>query len=121
MTDSNAKRCLAICPLFEAELLLELMLKNWDHPLVEDESFRSGLLESATELLMTASDEACDQVFIEGLLSSQMNLIAAIWYCEWISVQDSLSDHLSRRRQTWLKIVRRSLPSCFCSPDLLEP
>ena len=38
--DSNASRCLAICPLFEAELLLALMLEKWRHPNADDESFR---------------------------------------------------------------------------------
>ena len=64
MTDKIKKRCLSICPLFEAELLVRLMLINWEHPLAQDESFRQGLLESATELLIAASDESCTDVFI---------------------------------------------------------
>lgn len=117
MTDSNAKRCLAICPLFEAELLLQLMLSNWQHPFAGDDVFRQGLLESATELLLTASDDDCEEVFIEGLKPSDMNFVAAVWYVEWSGVQDD--SHERESRNHWLKTLRRSLPSCFCSTDLL--
>ncbi|MEI8210601.1 MAG: hypothetical protein WCI02_00490 [Planctomycetota bacterium] len=117
MMDSNAKRCLAICPLFEAELLLHLMLSNWQHPFANDEAFRQGLLECATELLLTASHDDCEEVFIEGLKSSEMNFVAAVWYAEWCGAQDD--SHERESRNLWLKNVRRSLPSCFCSTDLL--
>ncbi len=117
MTDNNAKRCLAICPLFEAELLLQLMLSSWQHPLANDDSFRQSLLESATELLMAASDDDCKQIFIEGLKPNEMNFVAAVWYAEWSGVQDD--PHERELRNLWLKNVRRSLPSCFCSSDLL--
>jgi hypothetical protein len=116
--DSIAKRCLEICPLFEAELLLELMMRQWGHPLADNEEFRQVLLESATELLMTASDPTCQEIFIEGLPAQQMNLVSAIWYCEWCGVQDSAEDRSSRQR--WLDKVRKSLPSCFCGTDLLN-
>jgi hypothetical protein len=118
MTDNNAQRCLAICPLFEAELLLELMLINWEHPFAQEESFRQALLESGTELLMAASDDACTEVFIEGLPTREMNLVSAVWYAEWCGVQD---DNRERElRQKWLSEVRRALPSCFCPTDLLD-
>ena len=118
MTDNTAKRCVAICPLFEAELLLELMLINWGHPFAGKESFRQELLESATELLMRASDESCTEVFIEGLPTKEMNFVSAVWYVEWCGVQD---DNRERDlRQKWLGDIRRSLPSCFCPTDLLE-
>ena len=119
MTDNNAKRCLAICPLFEAELLLELMLVNWGHPFASDETYRQDLLESATELLTVASEESCTEVFIEGLPANEMNLVAAIWYCEFLGVQDDSDER--EMRQQWLSKIRRSIPSCFCSTDLLEP
>ena len=115
--DNTAKRCLAICPLFEAELLVELMLRSWGHPFAINESFRQGLLESATELLVTASDESCNEVFIEGLPAREMNFVAAIWYAEWCAVQDDA--HERDAREKWLSDVRRSLPSCFCPTDLL--
>jgi hypothetical protein len=115
--DNTAKRCLAICPLFEAELLLELMLRNWGHPFAPEEPFRQNLLESATELLILASDDSCTEVFIEGLPTNEMNFVAAIWYIEWCAVQDESLEQ--DRRREWLNNIRRALPSCFCPSDLL--
>ncbi len=116
--DNTAKRCLAMCPLFEAELLLELMLRTWQHPFSAEASFRQNLLESTTELLMTAARESCTEVFIEGLPANQMNFVSAVWYTEWSAVQDDPEER-SRRKQ-WLEDIRRALPSCFCPTDLLE-
>ena len=118
MTGNTAKQCLAICPLFEAELLLELMLINWEHPFAADEVFRQELLESATELLMTASDESCTEVFIKGLPAKEMNFVSAIWYTEWCGIQHDNRERESR--QQWLSKIRVSLPSCFCPTDLLQ-
>lgn len=119
MTGENntAKQCLSICPLFEAELLVQLMLQNWQHPWSSDYAFRQQLLESATELLSVASQESCSEVFIEGVQAKDMNLISAIWYVEWCAVQDEPEERENRQR--WLDDVRRALPSCFCPPDLL--
>lgn len=119
MADNNAQRCLAICPLFEAELLLALMLRNWGHPFAGDEVFQQSVLESATELLTTASDETCTELFIEGLPANDMNFVSAVWYVEWCGAQDD--DRERDGRQKWLADVRRALPSCFCPLDLLEP
>ena len=119
MTDSNAKRCLALCPLFEAELLLHLMLRNWNHPYAENESFRQVLLESATELLMAASDQDCTEVFIDELPSNEMNFVAAVWYSEWSGVQDDTNEQAGRR--DWLSKIRAEIPSCFCKTDNLGP
>ncbi len=118
MSDGNAKRCLNLCPLFEAELLLELMFRQWSHPYVDDKEFRSSLLESTTELLMRASDPNCNEVFLEGMPAQDMNFVSAVWYVEWNSVQDSTEDRAARHQ--WLDNVRRSLPSCFCDSDLLD-
>jgi hypothetical protein len=51
----------------------------------------------------------------------QMNLIAALWYAEATFVRDDLEITNKERigRKSWLKAVRRALPSCFCDPDLL--
>lgn len=119
MTDNNAKRCLAICPLFEAELLLELMLRHWGHPFTGDNAFQQSVLESAAELLVTASDETCSELFIEGLPANDMNFVSAVWYVEWCGVQDDDRERDSRHK--WLTDVRHALPSCFCRLDLLEP
>ena len=118
MTDNNAKRCLELCALFEAELLLELMFRFWDHPYADDKEFRSNLLESATELLMRAADLDCEEVFIADMPTQEMNFVSAVWYVEWNSVQDDTEEKNSR--QKWLNEVRKSLPSCFCDTDLLE-
>lgn len=118
MTDNLACRCLAVCPLFEAELLLQLMLQTWGHPFSDDVNFRQELLESATELLGVASQESCTEVFIESLAAQEMNLVSAIWYSEWCTVQDDPQERDAR--QEWLNNIRRSLPSCFCPNNLLE-
>ncbi len=116
--NSTAKQCLSICPLFEAELLLQLMLQHWKHPFSHEDNFRQELLESATELLSVASQEACSEVFIESLPPQEMNLVSALWYSEWCAVQDDQQERGAR--QEWLNKVRRALPSCFCPPDFLE-
>lgn len=119
MIESNASQCYAFCSLFESEILLQMMMEKWHHPFANNEQFRGGLLESATELLMTAAEEGCAQVFIEGLSAKDMNFVAAIWYCEWCGVQDDSEAYELRRK--WLEKVRRTLPSCFSSTHLLEP
>jgi hypothetical protein len=117
MNNSNAAQCYAFCSLFEAEVLLELMMQRWDHPFADNESYRSGLLESATELLSTSAEESCSQIFIEDLAPEDMNFVAAVWYCEWCGAQDDREQY--ELRQEWLKEVRRVFPSCFCSSKLL--
>lgn len=118
MKSSNAQQCLQICPLFEAELLLELMFRFWSHPYADDKEFRSTLLESATELLMRAADPECNEVFIEELPAHEMNFVSAVWYVEWNSVQNPSEDQVSR--QQWLDRVRKSVPSCFCDTNMLD-
>jgi hypothetical protein len=83
---NNAERCLAICALFESELLSWLMLKNWNHPLSDDREYRSQLLERATEVLSAAANQRDDTTFVEGVPASDMNLVAAIWYVECLAV-----------------------------------
>lgn len=119
MDENTAKQCLAICPLFEAELLVRLMLDRWAHPYATDESYRQQLLESTTEVLEAASHDSCTDVFIEKLPSNEMNFVAAVWYSELCALQNDSSEH--ETRQAWLDAIRRSLPSCFCSSDLLDP
>lgn len=116
--DSNAEKSLVLCSLFESEVLVWLLLRNWHHPLSEDLHFRSALLESATEILVAASETG--QVFVEGLPAEDMNLIAALWYAEncALSEPDSMSDSNEHvQRVAWLDRVKHALPSCFCSQD----
>lgn len=119
MAQNNAGQCLAICPLFEAELLLMLMLEKWGHPLADEETFRADLLEAATELLQVSSDQNCKEVFIDGMASQDMNFVSAIWYVEWNSIQDTQDNR--PERELWLNKVRQTLPSCFCSTENLGP
>jgi hypothetical protein len=116
---SIAKRSLAYTGLFEAELLVELMLRFWKHPFAGDKEFRNGLLESAAEALRTA---VAGQELIQGLPAQAMDLVSAVWYAEWSDLASTASgDRAERkRRQRWLKSVRQSLPSCFCDPELLQ-
>ncbi|HUT95513.1 MAG TPA: hypothetical protein VMY37_39020 [Thermoguttaceae bacterium] len=118
---SNAERSLAICSLFESEVLVWLLLRNWHHPLAEDDDFRNQLLETATAVLDTAAHGPRNSVFIEGMPASDMNLVAALWYAENRALEDlqieSSEEHGARLR--WLEAVRRGLPSCFCPQDNL--
>lgn len=117
---SIAKASLRFCGLFEAELLTELMLRYWGHPLAADRDFRNQLVETATEVLRAA---AAGQTFIEGFSGPNMNLVAAVWYAEWngISPSDNEPIQFAEDREKWLEAVRRALPSCFCNPDFLPP
>ena len=119
---TNAERSLSICPLFESEMLAELMLRYWNHPLADQAEFREHLLEAATEVLRTAADDPRNNVFIQRLPSSEMNLVAAIWYVEHCAVEDARSEGEKgvEERLHWLSIVRHALPSCFCDPNDLQ-
>ncbi len=115
---SVARRSLALCQTFEAELLLELMLRHWEHPLADDADFRNHLLETATSVL----DEAVRGTsLIEGVLPADMNFVAAVYYAELRACEES-HDAPQRRqaREKWLVSVRQCLPSCFCDPGLLS-
>src|SRR3990172_2174258 len=119
---SNAERSLAISSLFESEVLVWLLLRNWHHPLAEDGEFRNELLATATAVLDTAATGPPNSVFIEGLPPPDMNLIAAIWYAEnqALHAPETESGRDPRARLRWLEAVRRALPSCFCPQDRLS-
>jgi hypothetical protein len=104
--------------LFEAELLVRLVLREWKHPFARDEEFANGLLEDASRALR----EACGGVeLIEGLPAPDLNFVAAVWYVERCAV-DSGGPGVEEieRRRAWLDAVRRSVPSCFCNPSDLN-
>lgn len=120
---TNAQRSLRVCHLFESEVLTWLLLKQWNHPFSEDSDFRSALLETATEVLQAASGNP-HQVFIDGLPSGDMNLIAAIWYAEHCTVANQMTfeaDEDPEGRRRWLAAIRHIFPSCFCSQNDLGP
>jgi hypothetical protein len=115
--DEMTKLDLAIgfCGLFEAELLVELMLRYWNHPRASDKDFRNHLLETAAEVLARSREGDC---FFENISGEDMNFVAALWYAETCQVTD-VSEPDTEERQAWLTSVRRALPSCFCSPENL--
>lgn len=119
---SNAAKSFAFCSMFESELLTRLMLRNWNHPLAEDEDHCSQLLETATEVLRAASEGPEDQVFVAEMPARDMNLVSAIWYVEYLAIEDTASgnDPGTAQRRQWLDQVRRTLPSCFCPLDRLH-
>jgi hypothetical protein len=112
---SIAKKCLAMSGLFEAELLIELMLRYWGHPLAGDREFRNELLEGAAGVLRSCIS---GQQVMEDIAPKDMNLVAAIWYVEWNTLGNGAEDS-EGKRQIWLDRVRQAIPSCFCPPDSL--
>lgn len=115
---SIAKLSLAMTGAFEAELLLTLMLREWKHPLADDREFAQNLLESAAEILQAS---VRGEQLVEEHSPEHMNLIAAIYLAESNNVSADVSIEVIERqnRAEWLTAIRRSLPSCFCDPDLL--
>ena len=117
---STADDSLRFCDMFEGELLLELMLRFWKHPLSSDTEFRNDLIEKAAEILK-ASQEG--QHLLENMPPSQMNFVAAVWYAEWTTLQTpspDISKEDFRDRNEWLNAIRNSIPSCFCDQNNLS-
>jgi len=117
---SVAEKCLEVTSLFEAELLVRLMLREWKHPLAEDHEFANGLLEDAARALR---DACSGEQLLEELPAPKMNLVAAVWYSEQCAVDIGGPDvEEIEGRRAWLEAVRRAVPSCFCDPnDLALP
>ena len=114
---SSADEAYRFCRLFEAELLLELMLRHWRHPLADDSDFRNALIESTTEVLKASCK---GEALFEDLAPSDMNFVAAVWYSEWTTLQNAsrgIGPDQRRRREKWLASLRRAVPSCFCRQD----
>jgi hypothetical protein len=110
---SIAKKCLAFSGLFEAELLVELMLRYWGHPLAADPEFRNELLEGAAGVLRASVG---GQQVMEDIPARQMNFVAAVWYVEWNTLNSGEAQEAQEQRRAWLDKVRQSIPSCFCPP-----
>jgi hypothetical protein len=115
---SIVEKSFEITSLFEAELLVRLMLWRWGHPLADDEDFANTLLEEASAALRDAID---GEQLIDRLPANQMNLVAAIWYAEHCAVEQETDQKAIEARQAWLSAMRRALPSCFCDPSELPP
>jgi hypothetical protein len=120
MSKSVAEKSLEMTSFFEAEVLVQLMLRNWKHPLADDSEFANSVLESAAEALREAIQGV---TLIEGVPPADLNLIAAVWYAEDCAVdRESVDSEEAKARRNWLSAVRRALPSCFCDPsDLDQP
>ncbi len=119
MAKRIAKTSLNFTGLYESELLVELMLRHWNHPNADDAVFRNDLLEIAAEALRAA---VARQQLIEGLPPDQMNLVSAVWFAEWnrISNDPDLSDEERAAVEAWLATVRRSIPGSFCNQQYLD-
>jgi len=115
---SIAKLSLAMTGAFEAELLLSLMLREWKHPLADDRDFQQCLLESAAEILQAS---VRGEALFEDLAPQHVNLVAAIYLAESTSLASDISILADERESciAWLAAIHRSLPSCYCDPDLL--
>jgi hypothetical protein len=110
---SIAKGCLRFTGLFEAEVLLELMVRYWEHPLAADRDFRNGLLEGAAEALRLC---VSGQEIIAEVPPKDTSFIAAVWYVEWCALAAGDEDPQGLR-QAWLERIRQTLPSCFCAME----
>lgn len=116
---SIASDAFEFCGTFEAELLVKLMLQQWNHPFAADGEYFNNLLERAAERAQAAMD---GQSVYEGLPADQSNFVACLWNAESNGITAD-SPHMRGEvidaRIEWLEQVRRSLPSCFCSQDRL--
>lgn len=113
--DSRLDAAIRFCGLYEAELLVELMLRFWNHPNAADRDFRNYLVEAAAELLDRSRQ---GERFFENIEPRDMNFVAAVWYVESCQVTDMREADATKRTE-WLEEVRRSIPACFCDPDNL--
>jgi hypothetical protein len=110
---SVARRSLQFASLFEAELLIELMLRFWQHPFSDDADYRNDLLEKATEVLQHAVNGG---QLLETLPAELTNFVAAVWYAEWVAMSGSAAEDppdIQANRSRWLEDIRRAVPSCF--------
>jgi hypothetical protein len=115
---SPARKSLRFTGTFEAELLVELMLRYWKHPLAADNEYRNNLLEQAAEALRVSIRGVR---LVEDIKPKYMNFVAAVWYAEAATIdsEPKISPRERKSRKRWLTTVRQSIPSCFCDPDLL--
>jgi len=112
-TLSNLDAAIRFCGLYEAELLVSLMLRYWNHPLAADDDLVKYLVEAAAEALSRSRN---GEQLIEDIPPENMNFVAAVWYAEFCQAADSHGVHVEGRRD-WLATIRRAVPSCFCDPD----
>lgn len=105
-----------IAGTFEFELLIELILRYWEHPFADDPEFRNTLFEEAAVVLRQSSDG----VSFGELPPKEVNLVFAIWHVESSFVSNETNLETKKMREKWLATIKQRLPSCFCSQDLLD-
>lgn len=109
------------CGMFEAEILLELMFRHWNHPRAEDEGYRSDVLEAASEVLEAS---IAGQRLFEDIPCRDVNFVAAVHYVESMKpheIREGENPEAAIARRQWVDRVRKALPSCFCPSDDLSP
>lgn len=112
---TNLQKAIYFCGSFEAEALLLLMMRQWNHPKASDPEARNEILERAAEVLQVANRGESP---IPELKPADMNLIAAIWFAEWCQAQ-GLNEDEAPPLYSLLDAVRKAIPSCFVDPDQL--
>lgn len=101
--------------LFEAEVLVQLMLAHWDHPFADDVDFANDLLEDASGILR---ESLRGEQVLENVPPQDISFIAAVWCAEHRVVDPGRDDPKTlSARKAWLSSVRRAMPSCFCDPS----
>lgn len=110
---SPLDKAIVFAGAFEAELLVMLMMKVWDHPQTGDSDAVHEIVENAAEVL---NQSKMGTKFLEELEAEDMNFVAAVWYAETCQAIDPVDPH-HQKRQAWLDAIRRAIPSCFCDPD----
>ena len=100
---------------FEFELLIELMLKYWEHPFADHPEFRNTLYEEVAVILR----ESSNGVRYGELPPKQVKLVFAVWHVESSFVVNDSNPETKKLREEWLSTIRRRLPSCFSGQDML--
>ena len=113
---SLAAKGLILASTYEAELLTELMLRYWQHPLADDKEFRNGLVEDATTHLKRVVN---GEKLFDDVPAESTSFVAAVVYAEWAYLENGGDDPGGMRRR-WIDNVRRTITSCFCHPDDLS-
>ncbi len=118
MNTHTLKTLYAFTGTLEFEIFIHLLLTYFDHPCATDADYRNDTLERVAEILKNSLN---GQQYILGLSSSDMNLIAAVWYSETLLSEDAgLLDALTRSGICeWGNRLKRTFPSCFVASDSL--
>ena len=100
---------------FEFELLIELLLRNFEHPLAYDSEYRNTVVESVAEILNRASQGEA----FGSMQPSHTNIVYSVWWVESRMIVQESEHKVKAKRRKFLDAMKRSLPSCFCDQDQL--